>query len=78
MKLGKVTTRCAWCGMILRQDGWHPERRLRRSIYAKTICPNCLNREGQSLEAENRRMEGEYFYATRKAIAEQIMKRWRN
>jgi hypothetical protein len=78
MSKATITTRCVWCGRILRQDGWHPERRLRRTLYARSVCPGCVAQEGRSLEAEDRRMEGEYFYATRKAIAEQILRRWRN
>ena len=78
MSKATVTTRCAWCGRILRQDGWQPERRLRQTLYARTVCPTCVVQESRSLEAEGRRMEGEYFYAARKAIAEQILRRWRN
>ena len=78
MNQGTITLRCARCGLILRQDGWHPERRLRRTLYARTTCPACTAREARSLAAQHRRLEGEYFYATRMAVAERIRKRWRN
>ena len=44
MEEGRITLKCAWCGLIHDGSQWRPERRRSPVRYSHGICLACRNR----------------------------------